>query len=219
MQRLMSTLWGKILIGIVGLLVICCVFGAIVGPQSKQTGANSAARAPTAAAAERTAAPAATAAPEATEADQVEASQATAAPEATAVPTNTPEPTRDLAVATYAQQAGKYTSQIGQGLAQIGKLSQSPQFGDTNWMIDMAAAIVMVQDGHKQLQAIQPPASMQGVHAALLDATGDCNEAMTHLTKGIDAVSESELRTASTLMRSCGNKTSAVTQQLRAQAQ
>ena len=200
MQRLTNTRWKQLGLGLFGFVVFCCVAIVMVGllnPQPKTT-----ASAPT------------------NGAQMVVAESPVPAKEPE--PTAVPEPTsvrEDPAVAAYAQQVATYTAQIGQGLTKIAALSQDPQFGSNNWKIQMATAIFFVQDGHKQLQGIQPPASMQAVHTALLAATSDCNVAMTHLTKGIDMVSAAELQTASTLMQSCGNKTGAVTQQLSATIQ
>lgn len=208
MSRLMSTLWGKILIGIVGLLVVCCVFGAMVGPResSAPSAPGAAASAPTASAAE------AAAAPEATEADQA---RPTAAPEATAVPTEPPLPTKapeptkptiDPAVVTYAQTVAEKFGTLSTALTDLGALLQNAKPADQNWMIDTAVQVTTIRQVHTDVKQMDVPPSMQELHAKVLDATEDCDTSMVFLTRGIDSGNKSDLEEALRYINQCGAK-------------
>jgi hypothetical protein len=64
--------------------------------------------------------------------------------------------------------------------------------------------------------AMNVPPEMEGVHAAVLDATGDCYKAMDYLVSGLDNLSTDDLEMAGGLTAQCGEKLSVPTEMMEA---
>jgi hypothetical protein len=214
------SLIGKAASLFVGLIVICCVcsvgLGAVrgTGQAVGLVATNTPSPLPTNT-------PAPTATPEATHTPLPTATlEATHTPEptptlaATAAPVPTIAPTEPPAVAANKltveeRQAvtsiGEHLSKIGTALGEIGKLSQNYENSD-DWKISMAAQIVTVQLEHQALLKLDVPPKVGALHAAILKATSDCDAAMTKMISGLDKNSAADLRKATALMQSCGQK-------------
>ena len=110
-----------------------------------------------------------------------------------AVPTDTPRPTPteatggpSLEVQLYALEMADTGMTIADALGELGELTQDPQFGDDNWVAELVIQMVAIQVAHTQLTEISVPAEMADLHELILDATGDCYDAMDYLASGID---------------------------------
>jgi hypothetical protein len=214
MQRIIAlwnrSLFGKAIIGLAGLVIVCCVIGVLV-PRQPQTAAPAApaAQAPSAAVPRATAVPSATTGP--TDTPQ---------PSRTPRPTAEPSPTTvraDVSVKAYMATVAPITGQIGTALGRIGELFKAPDLTSDSWKIDVAAQLVTIQMADAQLRAMKEvPEAMQDIHQAMLDGTADCKKSTELVTSGIDHSSIADLNRASTLMVSCGTKLSAVAKQVRA---
>ena len=228
-------LFGKIGVGLVALVLLCCICSipvALLNPAPRTTAdaptSVPAAEAPTidsaaAVAALPTAAPEPTAIPEPT-------SPPTAEPSATPVPPTevptaeppTPEPPTAVpenALTEEEQTAvlaiGKHITAIGGALAEIGKLAQN--YENTGaWKSRMVVQMALVRFSHQQILALEVPPKIGAVRAATLNATTDCDAAMDKLASGIDNDSAKDLSAAGKLMQSCGEKIKDVMPELQA---
>lgn len=200
-----------------GLSVMCCTFGSVVGvlnnigqaagilpaltPVRTQVALVTT---PTA----RVIVVTATSAPVAeTSAPTVEAMPPTEAP----APTQTIEPTKgpSLALKTYLADVGTHSGEMAKALGEIATLMSNPRPLSNDWKIDVAAQLAAIQLAYQAVEKIDSvPPEAQKLHAAVLDAMGDCNSMTTALARGIDTLDTDDISRATELMRSCGTKTS-----------
>lgn len=154
-----------------------------------------------------------------------------AVPSTTPEPTTTPRPTRtplpptptpdpaDVAAQAYVADVRTQITAISRALQELGELSQSPQFGDQDWIMQMALQTVLIEEGHRQLTELTPPGDAGELHASVLDATSDCAGAMDPLRRGIDALDTALIGQATELMQSCGAKIQLAVPQMEAYVQ
>lgn len=208
---------GKVIISLVGLVIICCVIGILVPRTPRRQQGTAPTSAPAVGAA--TSAPQPTEAPAATE-GPTNTPAPTDTPEPTAIPalTNAPEPTSapaiSVAVRTYMAQMGSEVGKIGDSLRELGTLLTNAKPTDTNWKIDLAVQVVTIQQSHKTLTEMQVPDEMTDIHAAVLNATSDCDTSMRFLTSGIDDNNVNDVRQAATYMGQCSEKITAANRQV-----
>ncbi len=144
----------------------------------------------------------------------------TSAPTRESVPTASPQPT--VAPAPDAGDAQRYfslvmgpTGDLGQALTNMGNLLQNPRIGNSDWTTDVAENLVAIRTAHTQLTQVTPPAAMRDIHANLIDATSDCNDATYHVATGIDTSNVAEMHTATDLLASCTRKITRTTKMLK----
>ncbi|GIK36587.1 MAG: hypothetical protein BroJett011_04200 [Chloroflexota bacterium] len=78
---------------------------------------------------------------------------------------------------------------------------------DNQWRQDLATKIADVRAVHQELKDMKEPAEMIHIHSLLLAATGDCDQSMENLTKGlITGLDVEAMKKANELMRTCGEK-------------
>jgi hypothetical protein len=131
---------------------------------------------------------------------------ATPRPTRTPRPTEPPQPTTDPVARAYAGEVVAATQHIAQGLQALSTLSQNPRFGDDTWTIQFAAAITLIRMGHRDLVGLTPPPDGAALHAAIIDATADCDTSMELLARGVDARDAAQISEATALMQSCNTK-------------
>ena len=133
----------------------------------------------------------------------------TPAPTATPTLTNTPTPESaagpPLRIRFYSSEIAKRWEVLSQALRDLNELLQTPQLTDPGWKWEVAAHATTVHRIHQQLTDMEVPVEMIGVHSALLDATFECDEAISFLSN-VDNINSSDVRVASRLMASCGEK-------------
>lgn len=181
---------GKVVLSLGTFVIACCVLGALV-PRTPSTASTPDTAPPTA---QPTSAP-------------TEQSVPTAAP--TAVPTEAPEPTAEPALSErqiYAAAVAPHLQSIADGMQRLGEQFSKPDPGNNMWILRTAAATVMVELGHTELTKVTPPADLEGLHAQLLDATGDCDSAMKQVRTGLDEADADVLLQAAQLMEQCNRK-------------
>jgi hypothetical protein len=76
---------------------------------------------------------------------------------------------------------------------------------DEAWKREVAAHVAALDRLIQDLEGMQVPVDMVGVHSALLDATFDC-DGVKFFLKDVDSISLSDVRTASRLVTSCSEK-------------
>ncbi len=132
-------------------------------------------------------------------------------PTLTPTPTPTTTPTPEAAagppqrVQIYFSAITEKAERLNQALQDLGELLQAPQLQDQDWQRLVAASVAAIQLIHQELMEMEVPIEMIGVHSALLDATFDCDEAMSFL-HNVDNINSSDVRVATRLMGSCGEK-------------
>jgi hypothetical protein len=102
----------------------------------------------------------------------------TQTPRPTEAPTSTPEPSATpespataLPVipaesAAYMRRVGDFGSTMGKTFSEIAKLLQAPDLTSTDWKIELAAQIVMLQEAHQELLDLEDiPADMADIHS------------------------------------------------------
>jgi hypothetical protein len=110
------------------------------------------------------------------------------------------------------RRVGDFGSTMGKTFSEIAKLLQAPDLTSTDWKIELAAQIVMLQEAHQELLDLEDiPADMADIHVVVIDATGDCDQSTRLLTRGVDTISAADLRQANRLMGQCVEKIQAVT--------
>jgi hypothetical protein len=103
---------------------------------------------------------------------------------------------------------------IASSLDVLGQLLSEVEAADLeteSWRRTVVTNIVVIRQAHQTLSNIVPPEDMGELHAALLEATGDCNDASQLLATGLGNVSTEDLEQGLALMRSCGQKFEATT--------
>lgn len=127
-----------------------------------------------------------------------------------ASPVQKPTPTKrtgpSLEVRLYMQEVADYSETFGQALVDLGELLESAKLTDERWLLAVAAQITIIRFTHQDLMEMDVPPEMAGIHNALLDATGDCDEAMDYLMSGIDNRSPTDLGIGAELMTNCSQK-------------
>ena len=72
-----------------------------------------------------------------------------------------------------------------------------------------------IRAAHRSLIGIEAPPELAAVHAALTDATADCDQATVYMASGIDNLSSDDIDTANVLITSCGKKLSLAAKMLK----
>ena len=127
-------------------------------------------------------------------------------------PTITPAPPTvasgpSQAVQTYIQSIATHTGEMGTALGEIATLMGNPRPFDNDWKTDVAIQLASIQVAYQAVEKIHPvPPEAQKLHAAILDAMGDCNSMTSVLADGIDTLNADTISKATDLMTSCGNK-------------
>jgi uncharacterized protein YjbI with pentapeptide repeats len=129
----------------------------------------------------------------------------------TARPLSTPTHQLPLAnlpieIQEYGQKIAEASLTMGDALGNLGELLQTPNPFNDDWKIQVATQMAIIRVMHEELEKMNVPPQMEITHAAILDATGDCNASMDYLARGIDNMSTSDLDTANDLMISCSEK-------------
>jgi len=137
----------------------------------------------------------------------------TAVPANTATSTPVPMPTDDD-VDSYLVDVINNTEYMAEGLGQISDLFSYPRLNDSEWVNDVAIAIIIIRTAHESLAEMDPPESMSAIHARLIDATSDCSQATYYIVSGIDNMDSDDLGAATTLITSCSDKLSKLTDDL-----
>jgi hypothetical protein len=123
--------------------------------------------------------------------------------------TNTPTPESvagpPLRIRFYSSEIAKRWEVLSQALQDLRELLQTPQLTDPGWKREVAAHVTTVHRIHREFTDMEVPVEMIGVHSALLDATFECDEAMSFLSN-VDNINSSDVRVAIRLMTSCGEK-------------
>lgn len=124
----------------------------------------------------------------------------------TPVPSFTSEASSANAGESYVIEAQTYTGAIGTALSSYAGLLQEPHFLDETWVADVKAEFGIVQAAHEKLVEMEVPEGWDEVHAALLDAEGDCVEATEHASDGVDKLDADEMDMANRLFVTCTSK-------------
>lgn len=126
----------------------------------------------------------------------------------TSQPTSIPvsESEIPLEVHLYALELGEKSQIMADALQELSQLLQDPKPGNDAWTVRTAVQVTLIQLTHNELTAMEVPAEMTEIHAAVLDATGDCNTSMDYLVSGIDNLSIEAAETASAYMIQCSEK-------------
>jgi hypothetical protein len=95
--------------------------------------------------------------------------------------------------------------ELGQVRQDLGELLRAPQLTDEDWKREVAAHVTTIDRIGQQLQEMEVPVEMIGVHSALLDANFDC-EGVRYFLKDVNNLSLSDVATANTLVTSCSQK-------------
>lgn len=106
-------------------------------------------------------------------------------------------PTIDLKAApldedTYRAQFSAAADQMAEGLEAIGDLGREFEanndlMSDRDWNNRLDQAVALVTGGYLQMEALDPPASLQSAHDRRLPAYALCSQGVTHFNAGIDA--------------------------------
>lgn len=142
-------------------------------------------------------------------------------PTQTLRPTQTPAPTKVLtiepaeapvtepppAVQLYALEFSVKMMDMAEALDKIGELSQDPKLDDQGWIEEINTQMDKVRQAHKDLAAMENiPPEMSEIHAAVLAATAEYNQAMEYLETGINNLSVEDLLKAKELILSSNDK-------------
>jgi hypothetical protein len=150
--------------------------------------------------------------PEATVIREVVVVTATAAqPTATSEPTATAAPTATPQATLLAQEGAQYFTSlltplenITTGLTEIGRLFGDPQFSDSTWKAEAAAALAFIEWGYDGIVALRPPPARADYHRRLIQKARLCRDAVPLIVDGVDNLNSSALREAGSLMQQCG---------------
>lgn len=122
------------------------------------------------------------------------------------IPTQEPEPEIPLEVQLYGLEVAEKSNTMGEALQDLGQLLQNPKPGNDDWTVGVALQVTLIRSTHEELLEMDVPTEMTEVHAAVLDATADCNTSMDYLVSGIDNLNTNEIEMASTYMVQCSEK-------------
>jgi hypothetical protein len=143
----------------------------------------------------------------------------TPSPTSTALPTNTPTPTEPLTdippptltatlppvaispdVQLYAAEVVEWLDPWIAAMTTLSELAKEPKLDDEDWRRDMLVAMVVIKVTHEELSKMDVPPDVAEIHEAMLDATGDYDEAMDLLAVAIDNLDANVLMDAFSLM-------------------
>jgi hypothetical protein len=125
----------------------------------------------------------------------------------------------DSAEMDYAQSVKTETDNLVSGFNDLTELmdqaaSDASLFDNVDWKGKLNDAAAKVKAADAALNALTPPDRFKEVHAALIDATGDCSAAMDALSSGIESKDFDLMNKSIELMTSCSNKLTAANDQL-----
>lgn len=145
--------------------------------------------------------------------------ESTVEPEDTLTPEETLEPTTEviptsatqLTVKAYGTTVATPLKAFSKALTDLGGLmkqvsSEPGLLLDDTWRASVRSKAAIVKAKHAEIAALNPPDELADMHGTLIDGTGDCSEAMDHLTTGIDTLDADEVSKAVDLINSCSDK-------------
>jgi hypothetical protein len=127
-------------------------------------------------------------------------------PTFTPKPSDTPTPTVSPEVQLYILEVVTKIQTMGEAMEILGALMLDPHLDNDDWVLNVATQMAVVQLAHEELTKMDVPPEMAETHALILDATGDCNEAMDYLVSGVDNLDAGDLAKASELITLCEQK-------------
>lgn len=205
-----------ILIGLGGLLVVCCglsAVGAVISPKAIPTPVATTAAITVKLAEGVTVMPSATAAPMVAPTD---------------VPTAAPLPTATLDAALlkegYKLAIAKIAGPTGAVLTEFGKLmtdaGKTPALmADGDWQLKMATSLAAMKLYADQFRALAPPPGLEDVDALVEQMADKLTSAADNFAAGLDAKDESKLVTASEDLNAVNALTQEIMQKLGADGQ
>jgi hypothetical protein len=134
----------------------------------------------------------------------------------TPTPTDTPVPTKGIPIEVqlYVLEVAEKGTMLGEAIGALGELMLDPQFGSDAWVLNAGAQVAAVRLSYEALEEMDVPPEMEELHKEILDATGDCYEAMDYLVSGLDNASVEDLEIAAGLIESCGEAQSEVSEKM-----
>jgi hypothetical protein len=239
----MTTLWnrglvGKLSVGLVGILVLCCIFGVIGSLLRRQRPAASQVPTPQAMSQAPPTQQLAALSTAVFATIQPAITSPTDLPTLTAVsiqpqplteqPTSVSEQPTPLPVAPIQASApsvatakltpdervavleiGQQLIAIGKGLTEIGRLASTFE-NATAWRTNVASQIAIVRQANTALVEMNVPPKIGALRTDVLNATSDCVAAMDAFTTVLDTNNLAAIRPGVALIRSCGEKMRAI---------
>lgn len=119
----------------------------------------------------------------------------------------------------YAQSVAGITSEIADGLTELGRLlTEDPKgvFTDDDVKAEVYAQIAVIKSGYPAVKDLEPPARFEASHEDLLAAMKLFDESMDELFEGIEEVDAKKVTRASELMLQGSEKMQEATAELNA---
>lgn len=95
---------------------------------------------------------------------------------------------------------------LANAFAILDPLLQNPQLDNEDWILAITVSIESVRKSHEEIIRAEPPPEMLNLHSFIMDATGDCKEAMDFLADAIDRRNQESTARAKDLLLSCNQK-------------
>jgi len=112
-----------------------------------------------------------------------------------------------VTVQLYAIEIQRKLQPMAEALTTLGELTQAAQIGNDSWTLQLAAQMAIIKRGHEEISTMEAiPAEMTDVHATMVSATTDLDQAMDHLATGLDNLNATEIEVATALMQSGNTK-------------
>jgi len=88
----------------------------------------------------------------------------------------------------YAHTVGNQCMALSQACIECGELLENPLMGDTEWTIDMATQLTIIQQLYSEAMELEPPNSMLTIHYKYVQSMSHFNKATSLLATGIDTL-------------------------------
>ncbi len=143
---------------------------------------------------------------------------ATPWPTATTLPTWTPIPTAGLSpeVEVYLEQMQSAFGPTVPAMKAIGVALEAPELDSNAWKLNLGLQMALIQDSYRRLAGLTAPSQLAVMHATLLNAMQQCDQATRRLAYGIDHRDVAAVNEVVVLIQQCDAGIVAATQQLAA---